>query len=274
VDPCPELDVRAGVWEFDATKVDQTQADGSRVATGARNFNALALQPGTEQLYAVQNGRDQLHENWPDLFTAEQDQKLPAEVLFAVNEGDDYGWPYCYYDAEQAKNVLAPEYGGDGEKVGRCAAVDAPVAAYGAHWAPLGAAFYEGDHFPEHYRGGLFIANHGSRFAPNATGDLPGYNVIFQPFAGGAVGAAFEDFATDFAGEERPLPDEALHRPVGVAVSPDGALYISDDKGGRVWRVIYLGEDGVPGDAGAGDAGPSDASVPVDAGADAAVDAG
>jgi glucose/arabinose dehydrogenase len=88
----------------------------------------------------------------------------------------------------------------------------------------------------------MFVAFHGSRFEPEATGDLPGYQVGFLPFEGEAPADDFETFASGFAGSERPLPDEAESRPVGVALANDGSLYISDDYGGKLWRVIYAGE--------------------------------
>jgi glucose/arabinose dehydrogenase len=240
IDPCPELETRAGIWKFDLDQPGQTQAQGRHVATGTRNASALALDPDGD-LFAAQNGRDQLNENWPLLFTPEEDMRLPAEGIFDVGLDDDYGWPYCYFDAERDGYYLAPEYGGDGEIVGRCAELRRPVATLPAHWAPLGMAFYEGAQFPERYRHGLFIANHGSRFAPNAAEPLPGYNVVFIPFAQGAPSGPFESFAGGFAGPARPLPDGALHRPVGVAVAADGALFVSDDKGGTIWRVVYRG---------------------------------
>jgi glucose/arabinose dehydrogenase len=84
--------------------------------------------------------------------------------------------------------------------------------------------FYEGDQFPERYQGGLFVAFHGSRFEPNAMGDLPGYQVGFLPFDGADPGDEVETFASGFAGSERPLPEEAESRPVGVTVAQDGSL--------------------------------------------------
>lgn len=114
------------------------------------------------------------------------------------------------------------------------------MATYGAHWAPLGITFYKGRAFPEAYRGGAFIASHGSRFAPDAQGDLPGYNVIFQPFDGERPSGDYQEFATGFAGDERPLPEAARYRPVG----PDGSLFISDDKVGRVWKVFHQAKHG------------------------------
>jgi glucose/arabinose dehydrogenase len=241
IDPCPDLELRSGIWKFYSDVADQTQAGALRFATGTRNANALALHPQAG-LIAAQNSRDQLHENWPQLFTLEDDARLPAEGIFQINLNDDYGWPYCYYDAEAGKYFLAPEYGGDGAIEGRCASIRQPLTTLPAHWAPLGMAFYDHTQFPARYRGGAFIANHGSRFAPNAPEPLPGYNVVFVPFsADGSTAGAYERFAEGFAGSGRPLPESALHRPVGVAVGPDGSLYVSDDHGGVVWKIVYRG---------------------------------
>ncbi len=239
-DPCLELEERGGVWVFDPTILGQTPADGERYATGTRNANALAIQPGSEALWAVTNGRDQLYENWPDLYAPEVDMRLPSESLLRLEDGGDYGWPYCYHDPAIGM-VRAPEYGGDGEVVGACDLYSEPDFAFPGHWAPLGAVFYDADQFPTHYQGGLFVAFHGSRFEPNATGALPGYQVGFLPFDGNDVGDDFETFASGFAGASRPLPDEAESRPVGVAVAPDGSLYVTDDQGGKLWRVYYAG---------------------------------
>ncbi len=164
--------------------------------------------------------------------------QLPAEESFRVDRGDNFGWPYCYYDQLQKKKVLAPEYGGDGRKVGRCGNFQKPVAAFPGHWAPNGLLFYTADQFPKHYRGGAFIAFHGSwNRAP-----LPqqGYKVVFVPFAGGRPSGKGEDFATGFAGEKAVrTPGESRFRPMGLAQGPDGSLYISDTQKGRIWRVRY-----------------------------------
>jgi glucose/arabinose dehydrogenase len=239
IDPCPELAIRAGIWRFRADLVGQSATDGERWATGMRNAVALALEPGSGALVAVQNGRDQLFDNFPELFDDAQDDRLPGEELMLVQQGHDYGWPYCYYDGARDQMMLAPEYGGDGTMVGDCAAVDGPDAAFPAHWAPLSIHFYRGEMYPERYSGGAFVAFHGSRFEPDATGDLPGYNVSFAPFAGGRPTGEYELFADEFAGDARPLPDAAEHRPVGLAEAADGSMYITDDQGGRVWRVYY-----------------------------------
>ena len=133
---------------------------------------------------------------------------------------------------------LAPEYGGDGEKLGECADKLGPVADYPAHWAPNALTFYGGEAFPEAYRGGAFIAFHGSwNRSPEPQ---QGYNVVFQPFSNGKPSGDYEIFADGFAGP-RKEPGTARHRPSGVAVGADGALYVSDDTGGRVWRVVHGG---------------------------------
>lgn len=239
IDPCPELPLRAGIWRFERADWQQAAATGERWASGIRNAVALAIEPATGELVTVSNGRDQLYENWPDLYTAADDTRLPGEEMRIVPRNTDYGWPYCYYDPQLGRMLLAPEYGGDGVIMGRCADVPAPEYSFGAHWAPLAMHFYGGRMFPSRYVGGAFVALHGSRFAPDATGDLPGYSVAFVPFVGGEPTGVHETFATDFAGPMRPLPDEAEHRPVGLAEAHDGSLYIGDDHGGRVWRVYY-----------------------------------
>lgn len=239
LDPCPELATRAGVWRFLPDDKPSAATSGERWASGIRNAVALAVEPVTGELVTVSNGRDQLFENWPQLYSEADDMRLPSEEVRVVRRGADYGWPYCYHDPELDRMVLAPEYGGDGVIMGRCADVPAPEHSFGAHWAPLAMHFYEGNMFPSRYVGGAFVAFHGSRFAPTATGDLPGYSVAFMPFVGGEPTGVHELFATDFAGSDRPLPDAAEHRPVGLAEARDGSLYIGDDHGGRIWRVYY-----------------------------------
>jgi glucose/arabinose dehydrogenase len=238
VDPCTELQSRAGIWKFDANMLNQTPDSTRRFATGLRNAMGLAIHPADGRLYATQHGRDQLAENWPRLFDARYSAENPAEVLVQANQGDDFGWPYCYADVATAALVLAPEYGGDGRQSGRCASVKAPVARFPGHWAPMSLLFYSGTQFPERYRGGAFIAFHGSwNRAPEPQ---DGYRVVFLPFTAGQASAAYETFVDGFAGPTK-TPDGARHRPVGLAQGPDGSLYITDDKGGRVWRVRYIG---------------------------------
>ncbi|WP_085933586.1 PQQ-dependent sugar dehydrogenase [Enhydrobacter aerosaccus] len=237
--PCTEKETRAGTWRFDANKTGQTFSPAQRYASGIRNGEGFAFD-AAGRLFATQHGRDQLFQNWPQLYTAEQGADLPAEELIELRSGADYGWPECYYDQEQNKLVLAPEYGGDGGKtVGLCAQRTAPVAAFPGHWAPNDLALYLGSKFPAGYRGGAFIAFHGSwNRAPLPQG---GYNVVFQPLADGKASGPYVVFADGFAGAYKE-PGRAAFRPSGLAVAPDGALYVSDDVHGRIWRITYTGD--------------------------------
>jgi glucose/arabinose dehydrogenase len=237
--PCAEKETRGGVWRYDANKTGQVFSAAARYASGLRNGEGFAFDDAN-RLFATQHGRDQLGQNWPRLYTAAQSANLPAEELVQLEEGADYGWPECYYDSQQKKLVLAPEYGGDGGKtVGLCAQRRPPVAAFPAHWAPNDLAIYHGTKFPAPYRGGAFIAFHGSwNRAPLPQG---GYNVVFQPLAGGAASGEFVVFADGFAGAHKD-PGRAAFRPSGLAEGPDGALYVSDDVHGRIWRIAYSGE--------------------------------
>ena len=239
VDPCPELVERAGIWHFATTAEGQTQADGTRFATGLRNTNALDLDPRTHELWGVQNGRDQLFENWPDRFTEADDQEAPSEEMLPIHNGDDNGWPYCYEDPRLGYKVLAPEYGGDGAIRGRCAAIPPSAVSFPPHWAPLSIAFYNGYQFPADYRGDAFVATHGARFPTGGEG--PGYNVMRVRFSNGTA-VSREIFADGFAGGALDLPEGAAHRPVGLAQGPDGSLYVTSDQGpGRIWRILYRG---------------------------------
>ena len=238
IEPCPELETRAGIWRYDANRTGQRFSPAERFVTGLRNGEGIAFD-SAGRILATQHGRDQLSENWPHLYTPEQGANEPAEELVQLERGADYGWPYCYFDLTQQKLVLAPEYGGDGGKaVGRCADKRGPVATWPAHWAPNDLLLYDGNQFPSAYRGGAFVAFHGSwNRAPFPQG---GYNVVFQPLADDKASGRYVVFADGFAGpiEE---PGQAAHRPSGLALGPDGALYISDDQHGRIWRVTYHG---------------------------------
>ncbi len=240
VDPCPELATRAGVWRFSADAANQTFADGRRFATGLRNTNALAIHPLTRQLWGVPNGRDQLHENWPMLFSPTDDEVAPAEEIVRIRRGLDNGWPYCYEDSRiqsQGRKVLAPEYGGDGATKGRCAAIRDAALTLPAHWAPLGIAFYAGRQFPRDYFLDAFVTSHGARFPGPPEG--PGYQVLRVRFENGRP-VSWETFADGFAAGAAQLPQDARDRPVGLAVGPDGSLYISSDQPpGRIFRVLF-----------------------------------
>ncbi len=238
VDPCTELLTRAGVWRFDANRLGQHFNPEARYASGIRNGMGLAIaQDGT--LYGTQHGRDQLHDNWPDVFPDVAYQaENPGEELIQINQGDDFGWPQCYYSITERHLVDAPEYGGDGKTTTRCTAKKEPRAVFPAHWAPMSLFIYPvTGTFPDKYRAGAFVAMHGSW--NRAPAPQAGYKVVFQPLSGGE----YITFADGFAGlpAEEIQPDRAKHRPVGIGAMPDGSLIISDDAGGRVYLVTYKG---------------------------------
>lgn len=239
--PCPQLERQAAIWRFPADAVGLEQSDGERFVTGVRNVLAMDWNDAAGALYFAMHGRDQLNSLWPDLFDEEDNARLPAEELHRAEEGMDYGWPYTYYDPSTNRRILAPEYGGDGEK--EADKYPEPLHAFPAHWAPNDLLFYSGEQFPPRYAGGAFIAWHGSwNRAP-----LPqeGYRVTFIPFADGVPSAAPADFLAGFAGtEELAQPGDAEYRPMGLGVGPDGALYVGDSRKGRIWRVTYAGPGG------------------------------
>lgn len=195
---------RALVWQVDA-------ATGAHkpFATGLRNPTALAIQPGTGQLWAVVNERDELG---PDI--------VPDYLTF-VREGAFYGWPYSYWGQKVDRRVR-PQ---DPQKV---AAAVRPDYALGAHVAALGLAFSSpamGPRFAE----GAFVGEHGSwnRRTPS------GYKVVFVPFSGNRPAGPPVDVVTGFLGSD----GKTRGRPVGVSVDPRGALIVADDLSNTIWRV-------------------------------------
>lgn len=239
-DPCPLLEWYGGVWQYDANKVDQVQEDGIHYATGIRHFVGMTWNQQDNTLYAVQHGRDQLHQFFPDMYTDEESAQLPAEEFFRINKGDDFGWPYCYFDQFKMKKVQSPEYGGDGDMVGKCEGKKDPILAFPGHFAPNDVLFYTGNQFPEQYKNGAFIAFHGSW--NRAPVEQAGYLVAFVPFKDGEPTGAWEVFAKGFAGIKKiNSPGDAEHRPCGLAQGPDGSLYVADDSKGTIYRICYYG---------------------------------
>jgi glucose/arabinose dehydrogenase len=238
--PCSQLDILGGVWRFDANKTEQQLSDGKRFATGIRSLVGLTWNPQTRSLYAVNHGRDYLYNHAPMYYRPWHDAVLPAEEFIQIKEGDDYGWPYTYYDPYQNKRMLAPEYGGDGKKEAK--GYSEPLLALPAHWAPNDLLFYQGKQFPGRYRQGAFIAFHGSMNRnpyPQA-----GYVVVFVPFENGKPTGNWEVFADGFAQADLlRTHEDASFRPMGLAEGPDGSLYVIDSTKGRIWRITYPEED-------------------------------
>lgn len=237
---CPLLDSAGGIWQFRSDKPDQSYGEGVRYATGLRNVMGLDWNSQTNSLFVMQHGRDNLNSSWPDLFDTRQSAELPSEVMYELHKGDNAGWPYSYYDHLQGKKILAPEYGGDGKIEGGKEYIN-PVVAFPGHLAPNALLFYTGDGFGEKYRQGAFVAFHGSwNRAPEKQ---LGYFVAFVPFRHGRPSGAWEIFADNFSGTETVMnPREAAHRPCGLALGADGALYVSDDVKGTIYRIEYTGK--------------------------------
>lgn len=187
--------------------------DEAIFASGLRNAVGLTIQPQTGALWATNNGRDLLGDD------------VPPETVYQVEEGANYGWPVCINGYRED-----PDEG----STGSCEGMGRPVVEMQAHSAPLGLVFYTGTTFPAEYQDDLFIAFHGSW----NRSELTGYKVVRLPFANGQPADQVEDFATGWLNGAN---GEVQGRPVGLAVGPDGALYISDDKGGLIYRIQYGG---------------------------------
>lgn len=240
-EPCPILEYAGGIWKYDADTPGQKHTeDGERFATGLRNCVDITWHDGA--LYAPVHGRDQLDTLFPEHYDSEENAQLPAEELHRLTKGSNAGWPYTYWDGLREARMVAPEYGGDGETVSDNSEYQDPIQAFPAHWAPNGVMVYEGEQFPERYRGGIFIAWHGSW--NRAPFEQAGYKVTFSPMESGEIAGAYEVFADGFTGKETiRSPREARHRPMGLATGPEGEVYIADSVRGRIWRVDYVGSD-------------------------------
>lgn len=185
---------------------------GQVYARGLRNAVGLAWQPGTGRLWAVDNGQDLLGDN------------LPPDELDLIRQGGDYGWPYCYGNGQRDTSVPAP--------AGYCAHTINPAVGLQAHSAPLGLTFYAGTQLPARYRGGVFVAYHGSASRSQPTG----YKVVYIPISGTHAGTP-QDVVTGWLTGG----GAAWGRPVGLLVAADGSLLISDDQAGVIYRLSRAG---------------------------------
>ena len=234
--PCPALATSGGIWRFDTGKRNQTLKDGTRIATGLRAPLAIAINPQDTAVYAVTHGPDSLHERYPQIDPIIAATHPGDEMIRVSNFRADYGWPYCYWDVMAATRVLSPEYGGDGRSPGSCDRLNRPVMSFPAHWEPMAMVFTGKQKVPEKYRSGAFVAFHGSGHRAPLPED--GYAVAFVPFRNGIASMEFEIVADGFAGAMK-SPAGARSRPSGLALGSDGSLYVSDDKGGRIWKITH-----------------------------------
>ncbi|MFY9662350.1 MAG: PQQ-dependent sugar dehydrogenase [Terriglobales bacterium] len=211
---CIEKDPRrATVMEFNP------DGSGQKIfAKGLRNAVGLAVNPKTDTVWVTVNGRDWLGDD------------LPPETIYDLGkDGGDAGWPYCYGDRVPDQDFTKP---GDG----RCNNVLEPKVQMQAHSAPLGLGFYAGSQFPAEYRNNIFVAFHGSW-----NRDVPtGYKVVRVKLddKGQPVGVA-EDFITGWLAPGETKKGRWMGRPVGIVFGSDGAMYLSDDAGGVVYRITY-----------------------------------
>jgi glucose/arabinose dehydrogenase len=181
-------------------------------ASGLRNPSGLAWAPSTNVLWTAVNERDGLGDN------------LVPDYVTGVKKGGFYGWPYSYFGQNED-----PRLAGQAPDLVKKAIV--PDIAVGAHTASLGLAFYKDNKFPAKYQGGMFIGQHGSW----NRSELSGYKVAFIPFKNGKQTGAQEDFLTGFIADDE--KSEVYGRPVGVAVTTDGAMLVADDVSNTIWRI-------------------------------------
>ena len=238
---CPHLIDHGGIWKFSENKLNQTQSEGLRYATGLRSIVGMDWDKSSNSLYAVVHGRDFFRMLWPGLFSPWESALLPSDELFKVHKDLDGGWPYYYYDHMKGKKLLNPEYGGDKIKEGKGAKLTQPVMGFPGHFAPNDILFYKGNQLPERYKKGAFVVLHGSTIRqPYPQG---GYFVAFVPMLNGVVTGPWEVFADGFIQTDPVLTaNSAGYRPMGIAEGPDGSLYISETEKGKIWRVMFKGD--------------------------------
>ena len=205
-----EKDQRRG-----AVLVADPDGKNSRIfGSGLRNAVGLGIEPVTGAVWVAVNERDELGDN------------LPPDYFTSIKDGGFYGWPYSYIGDNVDPRVRP-------QKPDLVAKAIIPDVLLGAHVAPLEFAFYTGKQFPEQYRGGAFVAEHGSWNRASRAG----YQVAFVGFKDGKASADPVPFLTGFVPD--PAAKNVNGRPVGVAVAPDGALLVADDGAGVIYRVSY-----------------------------------
>ena len=202
-----EEPIRAAV-----TISDPDGKNARQYATGLRNPVGLAIEPVTGDAWVTVNERDELGDN------------LPPDYLTSIKDGGFYGWPYSYI-GDNVDDRVKPQ------RPDLVAHAIVPDVLLGAHVAPLQFAFYNGKQFPESYRGGAFIAEHGSWNRSTRSG----YQVAFVAFKNGKPSADPVPFMTGLVPD--PTKSDVLGRPVGVAIAPDGSLLVSDDGAGVIYRI-------------------------------------
>ncbi len=179
LDPTEFQKTHGGFWRFDPNKPNQTQADGYHFSTGHRHILAVAWNPVSKALFVVMNGRDNLNIVAPQYYDELDNAMRIAEEMHVLRDGANLGWPYTYYDPIKHARMLSPEFGGDNRKRAEPGKYPDPLIAFPAHWAPMEMTFYSGTQFPAKYRGGAFVAFHGSW--DRAPLPQAGYNVCFVP---------------------------------------------------------------------------------------------
>jgi glucose/arabinose dehydrogenase len=239
--PCPDLTDRAGIWRFSATRLGQKFSEAEQWATGIRNLTAFRWSVRHKALYGILHDRDNSAEVWPQYFTKAQELAV-GDALYRIPRDTDFGWPYSYYDGVRNLRLAAPEYGGDGNKLAAAATPVLSMIVEPTKAAPVDMVFYDTRQFPRPWRGGLFISRHGG-LGPARPGGYEGYDIVFLPMDAKGTPGKLVSFATGFAG---PSPDDrdiakAAARPNGLAIAPDGALFVVDSKNGKLWRIAYAG---------------------------------
>lgn len=240
--PCPDLKGRAGVWRFNAEKIDQKfPTDGEQIATGVRDMMAFDWSKDLNGLYGVMQDRNGTSRMFPNAVSPKEEDAI-SEEMHRIDKGANLGWPYTYYDRNLHARVLAPEYGGNGRTRAK-GNYSTPVVAFIGHQSPLDLLFYDGRQFPAKYRGGAFVVFQGGS-GPTVPQGRHGYNVTYVPFAKSGKAGKPEIFANNFAG---PLAVDrnsrkAAFRPSGIAMAPDGSLYVVDTLKGRLWHITYDGK--------------------------------